>query len=266
MLYIKRKICFRPADEVSNTSPSGVAAGAAAVANVANDAVEIAYNEDGMKAAAAYIHYAFTTLGTTFEQINTMFDSYISGTAMKTPTFSDKVNKAWHGYVDDSLNDFIENYKDWSDVISLVDATGADYTEEAIATYTADGNFILKEGMGSEEMEKVLSDLGPLITYESRRKIVALTDPNIDYSKRGSQQHYTYAKGKLSEEELQALDVENDKQASLWYTQYKKYQDNPNEFSKFAAESMSKENPDVLAKLQQRYRDETGKTPKALIN
>ncbi len=233
---------------------SSIGRGATAVAETAKDVV-LAFNEDGMKVAANYINQAYTTLAKNIEEINKMFDNYIGaeGTGIKTPAFAVNTNEAWHDDADVGLQDFMNNYSEWSDVIALVNSTAASYAEDTIATYAAD-DVKIEEGADATKMQEILDGLDPLVTYQSRRKINELLDPNIRYDNSSSVQQYETAKSGMSESELQLLQRKNQATADQWYKSFVDYKNG--ELSDTVSSVIEKQNPDVIRMMEQRYKEE----------
>lgn len=235
----------------TNNFVSSVASG---VSQAAKDVV-LAFNEDGMKVAANYINQAYTTLAQNIEEINKMFDDYIgpAGEAIKTPAFAVNTNEAWHDDADVGLQDFMNNYSEWSDVIALVNATAASYAEDTKATYAAD-DVKIEEGADATKMQEILDGLDPLVTYQSRKKVNELLNSNISYDNLSSVQQYETAKSGLSESELQLLQQKNQATANQWYRSFVDYKNGDS--SDTVNSCIEKQNPDVIRMMEQRYKEE----------
>ncbi len=261
MLFVVRKPCFKVYDG-DRTSPVNSTPEVPQDLNLPNipKKGDIAYNAEGMAVAAQFISQSFDVFKTTCEQMTEQFDSYIPGDAIKSPTFSQNLNNLWHETVDDGLVDFMNNYNEWSDVISLVNATGADLTDEATAIYASDGLAgEVVEGLGAATMMRLLDAVGGVnLTLEQQQNVDAITDINIRYNTDTARKNREYYEsyGNLSPEEQRAVDKLNQEAADSHYRFYELYRSGEDN-SVGSNETMAlSQNPDVVKLMEERYASE----------
>ena len=217
---------------------------------------ELKFDLELMQASAQYINSAFTTLSSNMDKLNnTIFNSYIgsSGTAIKSPGVGDTLYSLWHDVVDVGLSDFISNYEEWSTAVSLVNATGAEYTEDALNTY---GKEISEDDKAAGEKREIpnIDDLPPILDVDEQHEVNQILDINKTYT----QDEWNSAVANLSDQQKKAITAANQATADTYYYQYKRLQEmDPSSKSYETTKSIIEgRNPEVLKILEQMYKDE----------
>jgi hypothetical protein len=205
-----------------------------------------------MSQAANYINNEYTTLAESVRTASDKFKEYIStdaGTAIKTPVAAGNIVSTWDSAIDTKLDDFVKNFNTWSEVMALVNATGAEYADDTVATYTDEnGNPMVAAGEGTIE------GLQASIGLEGREKIEDILTADTNYTERS----WERATSGLSEEERAALTQRNEDTASGLQATYNRLQTMKKSDPSYNTikKTIEDQNPEVRAILEQQWEDQ----------